>query len=886
MSTRFVALSLLILSFFSQSTVQGIRHERRVGMLANDESPPLPEGQAATDFKVVVLGKVDASVPKSAMNLEGPTESWVTEDNYLVVKSSGDDNNPAVLSYAPAIGNRDFSLIANVMVKEGPRGLLNAQPYFSLNTGGGDQKLIFFGANGQLLASGSHFGTGGKQQMELGQTTANFGIVGGEPFVLRLERKKTTITFSVNGHVIPTEVDLNDGSSQIMSFGLAPGFADAIAISDLRIYVTSPRNYMLDESHRVLGSGTLSVEYPEPGYGSPEKGVSLDQCKDACDAQTKAAPKCDAIVYDIGAGSCTLWSGYAASRDREPADETEDGSEPSSHTAIYYIPNAAVPNTPEGGGETVGPVPTGADAATAARMSATGKAVFDAMSEARQDHFGEDPSVIAEAVHTAAIAAEASVKEKFASRLEKDKIEEDDAIEATGATGLELVDATDDLLDRILPEAPTGATGSANDDNGSCPDECSGHGICDESIGLCGCFPGFSGESCAEECENRCSGHGRCWDGECLCDPGFVGDDCGKESPCPKGCSGHGECWNSECLCNVGWRGKDCAESVPCPEDCSGHGKCWNGACRCFPGFTGEGCGVAAVAPANECSNHGILKWGKCHCHAGYVGEHCETPTSCVRDCSERGVCVHGQCYCLPGATGPACGGVTSDVIDDEMPPSKVYQSIVKLSPSAVSQRLGMAASRENADKHAEHTRYAMLAGVGFPREARIADPPATEFEATDARSCGRRCGAVLGCAAATWSADTKSCTLFCSSVWQIKSDDDQVTGLIVRPNADLCGVDWRGTGMLPFVMARLDEGCPGSPACGGNGLCIMGQCVCRQGFVGTGCQRRGDSGCPKDCSGRGVCQNQRCECVPGAAGDDCSQNERCGRRSSTRPLS
>lgn len=78
--------------------------------------------------------------------------------------------------------------------------------------------------------------------------------------------------------------------------------------------------------------------------------------------------------------------------------------------------------------------------------------------------------------------------------------------------------------------------------------ECSNKGTCDRSTGECSCFDGFDGASCQRaSCPNSCSGHGVCktiealatsdgdniyklWDREstmgCECDAGYSGPDC------------------------------------------------------------------------------------------------------------------------------------------------------------------------------------------------------------------------------------------------------------------------------------------------------------------------------------------------------------------------
>lgn len=71
---------------------------------------------------------------------------------------------------------------------------------------------------------------------------------------------------------------------------------------------------------------------------------------------------------------------------------------------------------------------------------------------------------------------------------------------------------------------------------------------------------------------------------------------------CPNDCSGNGLCLLDTCICGVGWAGDDCSlaeGSVPCPNDCSGNGVCEAGACTCDAGFEGDACEVATLPPAD-----------------------------------------------------------------------------------------------------------------------------------------------------------------------------------------------------------------------------------------------------------------------------------------------
>jgi hypothetical protein len=85
---------------------------------------------------------------------------------------------------------------------------------------------------------------------------------------------------------------------------------------------------------------------------------------------------------------------------------------------------------------------------------------------------------------------------------------------------------------------------------------------------------------------------------------------------CPNECSGNGLCFVDECFCSDGWSGADCSVPTggpACPNDCSGHGTCSSEGCACEAGYTGEACDVAVPAPATgELTGTWTVEGGMC----------------------------------------------------------------------------------------------------------------------------------------------------------------------------------------------------------------------------------------------------------------------------------
>ncbi|XP_070533135.1 tenascin-X-like [Ptychodera flava] len=448
-----------------------------------------------------------------------------------------------------------------------------------------------------------------------------------------------------------------------------------------------------------------------------------------------------------------------------------------------------------------------------------------------------------------------------------------------------------------------------------CPGEdnaCNGHGDCNSASQKCTCYPGWTGDDCSiADCPGTpsCSGNGVCgstyprtckcfseWAGD-VCDvpcvnganvygDGCICDACFTGTGCDQICNGNGECENDACSCDFdsGYKGEFC--QIPgCPghpTDCSGHGSCNLATfeCICDPGWKGNGCHIPDCPGDPDCHGRGVCPvpenddddpW--CDCNIGWMGDGCETP--CVHGTRERFPNGTWICHCEPCFNGIGCdllcsNHTTAQCIDGTCDCGFDGGRGAFCEVGGCPGDYGLDCSGHGECNSATGVCYCHSGWTGEGCE--IPDCPGTPdcndrgvCEPSDPPVCRNCTSGWMGTACEVpcihgeqIPMDSGNCT--CEPCYSGISCDAKCGGIGNCTDDGVCECPFEG-GRGEFC---TEPGCPGyGKDCTGHGTCILGKCLCNEGWLGRGCEI---PDCPGDpnCNGRGTCTEDtpRPECI------------------------
>lgn len=336
---------------------------------------------------------------------------------------------------------------------------------------------------------------------------------------------------------------------------------------------------------------------------------------------------------------------------------------------------------------------------------------------------------------------------------------------------------------------------------------------------------------------------------ECTCSPGFMGTHCELRSQCePSPCKNGGTCYDVgqgyECTCAKGFRGENCEEQNKChPNPCRNGGTCTGinegegFECTCREGFKGKNCEEINLCLPNPCKNGATCteRTGgryECTCPIGYKGVTCEERSICFSNpCMNGGTCLdetYGyRCSCRVGYSGMNC-----------------QHHVCRPNPC-----------HNGGSCLEEGSSFRCVCQVG---------------------NHGDRCELMSACL-------SHPCLHGGTCVDTYFLHNNGIESLSMYANPSFIDTEQNGMSYIckclsPYAGHNCeDDSCR---YCSAYAECILGHCVCKEGFHGDGKTCKKNVCHPNPCKNSGTCvptdSSYDCECSLGWTGPNCETRQYC----------
>ena len=418
----------------------------------------------------------------------------------------------------------------------------------------------------------------------------------------------------------------------------------------------------------------------------------------------------------------------------------------------------------------------------------------------------------------------------------------------------------------------------------SCPNSCSGNGICDATTLQCNCFAQWTGYNCGiQKCPS-----GPAW----VSTPHSAVDDVhSTESSHLVECSGVGDCISGRCTCSAPYSGSAC-ERIRCPGTgslpCNGNGRCIS---LSEAGSFKDDVNFFSV---NSYSNWDAERIMGCVCDDAFTGYDCSLRKCAFGDDPHSGTgddeIQRISCTATSGTFNVKFRGHLTSNLNFNDSPNTLKAALVDL-PSirdlaltvydSVNTPLNAASGAVCGTGYYWLVTFTSVPGdvpdLAFPKEAASSQPAfvsTTQVAQTTSHECSNR----------------GVCTRTGDSAGQCTCQSGYTS-------SDGSGTNAAG-GVNDCAVSSVPA-CPGDPyTCSGHGTCTSNVCTCDEAYTGYDCSLRtcakghawfDEPSAPNvahglvECSNVGICNRASglCECSAGFEGGACERTS-CPQTSGT----